>query len=199
MYKLAVGHTADSRNIEVCFFCNVFQDHRLEVGLVAGEEEVVLVIHDRGHCRQQCMLALFDSIDEPFGCVDLLFDEKNSFFLTFIFFGTTVVLFHHVAVAFADAELGSVAAVEREFEFTAIVEDEKIGDHVAFGLVDLADVSTGFGVEFDDLLHYGLQFLVVQTKTTLDFFVMLLGKLIEIFLNSEDRCINVLTFFFLTE
>src|SRR5690606_18175727 len=91
LHKLAVCNSTHGGDIETCLLCDVFKDHRAQTGFITCYEEVVLMIHDGGHRTKQRMLALLDGIDEPFGRINLLFDEEYGFLLSPVLFRAAVI------------------------------------------------------------------------------------------------------------
>ena len=94
------------------------------------------------HGIVQGLLPLFDCVDEPFGRIDLLFDEEDGFFLSFVFFTAAVVFFQHFLIPFADAQIGGIFGVQGQFELAAGVGDKEIGDHIAFAFA-FRDIPAG--------------------------------------------------------
>src|SRR6266496_2117487 len=100
------------------------------------------------------MLSLLDGIDKPFGRINFLLNEYYSLFLPLIFFSAAVIIFQHIPVSFADAQLRSIAGIQRQFKLSGIIVNKEIRHYITFGFVGLAYNSAGFGIKPDDLLHY---------------------------------------------
>ena len=96
----------------------------------------------------QGMLPLLDGINKPFGRINFLLDEKNGFFLTFVFFRATVIFFQHIAVAFADAQIRCIFGIEGQLQFTALLINKKIRNYITFALFISPTLPPGFGFNF---------------------------------------------------
>ncbi len=90
----------------------------------------MLVIHDRVHGIIKRLLPLLYGIYKPFGGIDLLLDEQDGFFLPLVFLTATVILFQHVLISFADAQIRCVLRVQRQIELASAIGDEEIGNEL---------------------------------------------------------------------
>ncbi len=109
---------------------DVFQDHGLQLCLVAFQEKVVLKVDNGTHSAQQRLLALLDSVDEPFGGVQLLLYERYGLLQLLILLIALVVSLEHLGIRPADAKLGRVAAVQRQLQLAVVVGQDKVGDDI---------------------------------------------------------------------
>ena len=126
------------------------------------------------------MLSLFNGIYKPFGGINFLFNKKNGFFLSSVFFGTFIIISQHIAVAFANAQVGGIFGVERYFKFSNIIYYKKIGNHITLQFISIAYLPTGLGIELDDLIDYFFNSFFIKVQSALYFFIMFFSKFIKI-------------------
>ena len=186
MHKLTVRHTAHRGDVQIRFLRNILENHRPKCGFITGHEEFLLVAHNGFHGAEQGMLPLPDGIDEPFGGIDLLLDEKHGLFLALVLLAAPFISPKHLPVALADPQIGRISAVQGQFKLTGIVVQEEIRYHVAFGLIQFPKVGPRLGRKFDDLADGGFQAVLVYIEAPLDLLVMLLGEFIEIMMEDLD-------------
>src|SRR5687768_527680 len=129
----------------------------------------MLVVHDGGHRAKQCMLPLLNSINKPFGGIDLLLDEQHRLLLPPVFLGTAVVFFKHIPVPPADPEFGSISRIKCQLQLTCVIKYKKIGYYIAFCLIHTPYMTARLWIQADNLVHYFFQLIIGEIKSPLYF------------------------------
>ena len=128
-------------------------------------------------------MPLFDRRDEPFGRVDLVFDELDRLLVRIV--GRLAVPGHHAAdhlhIAAVHFQVGYVRSVQAQFEHAVLVVENEVGRDIGLHLVASPAVQVArFGRKADDLFDCIPELILVDTEARHQFFVMLLGKFVEI-------------------
>ena len=83
-------------------------------------------LNDGFHRDIERVLPLVDCIDEPFGGLDLLFHKLNGFLFAAVVLAVGELI-QHLQVRLADAQFGSIAAIQRKLHLAVSDIDEEVG------------------------------------------------------------------------
>ena len=124
-------------------------------------------------------MALLDGLDEPFGRIELLLDERGGFLLLA---GGAAHGFHQdVGVALVDLQLGHGEAGHRHHGLAVLEFDQEIGDDLLDLLgIGVVDLSAGTRVEPHDLGDGFLELIFRDAEFGGDFRVVLFGEFGEV-------------------
>ena len=174
------GGAGDDREVAPGDVLDILEAHRLEFVLVAGEEEIVLNLHDSRHSRIEGLLALAEDADEIGSRLIFLAYKRGSLGLLAVFaFGRSFGI--HARETLLDLELGDVV-YEGEDEGVAIDFDREIGDNLlGVGLARrTADSAARLGIERADAVDSLAKQGFIGVESRHDAGEMLFGELVEV-------------------
>ncbi len=106
------------------------------------------------------MLPLFYRVNKPFGSIYFLLNEKNRFFLPPVLLASLVIVPQHILVPFAYPQVGSILGIKCKLKLARIIENEEVGHHIAFGLIDICVITARLGIQLDDLIDHFLYLFI---------------------------------------
>ena len=187
----AVHHAGDCGDIEARLFGYILEHHRLELGVIAVQEVVVLEVEYGLHGALEGVLPLLQGLYEPFGRVYLLADESGRFLLGTV--SGALCFGHHVGVFPVHAELGDIEARHSKGYLTVVFLQNEVR-HNLLGLVGIAIVQlpAGGGIETRDAGNGGLQPGFIQAKSAHHLVEMAVGKLLELLVQDAVGILHIL-------